>query len=158
MQLREVSDLRAKSPVWIWFVRLGKGQWWPGAVECVALPDGVPSVTVRFEYISASRKNSHPVSSVGISTTRMRYLERRDVKIKGIDRPRYVPVPIIEKPEIPNGIAQRQPRSAEDVASSTVQRRAPHRQSDRVGNPAPGVSSLHSSPAHYLQRDPWSGR
>jgi hypothetical protein len=39
----------------------------------------------------------------------MRYLERRNVNIKGIDRPRYVPVPIIEKPETPNDIAERQP-------------------------------------------------
>jgi hypothetical protein len=109
MQLREVSDLRAGSPVRIWFVRLGKGQWWPGAVECVALPGGVPSVTVRFDYISVSRKNSHPVSSVGISTTRMRYLERRDINVEGIDRPRYVPVPIIEKPETPDNIAERRP-------------------------------------------------
>ncbi len=94
MQPCAVSDLRAGSPVWIWFVRLGKGQWWPGAVESVALLDRVTSITVRFEYMSASRTNSHPVSSVGIGTTRMRYLERRDINVEGIDRPRYVPVPI----------------------------------------------------------------
>jgi hypothetical protein len=29
----------------------------------------------------------------------MRYLERRDVNINGIDRPRFIPVSLLERPE-----------------------------------------------------------
>jgi hypothetical protein len=57
----------------------------------VAAQDKTANVTVRFQCDSLPRKRSRAASFMGISTTQARYLERREPKRIGDDRPRYVP-------------------------------------------------------------------
>ena len=85
--------------VWIWVVRLGKGKWWPGAVEEVTTLAETPTFRVRFECSSA--KGSRQSTFVGVSTTRARYLELRDPEVKGADRPRFVPRSLLHQPAEP---------------------------------------------------------
>jgi len=103
MQPSEVVELLLATPVWVWIVRFGKGKWWPGVVQSVTVTDGFPHVAVRFECRAPApeRGESRPPVFVGISTTRMRFLERRDLNMKGDDRPTYVPVPLLRVPETP---------------------------------------------------------
>ena len=103
MQPSEVGELLLGMPVWVWIVRFGKGKWWPGVVQSVRITDGLPQVAVRFECRASERGKSGPAVFVGISTTRMRFLERRDLNMKGDDRPLYVPVPLLRVPETPGG-------------------------------------------------------
>lgn len=93
-----IKKLLPDTPVWVWIVRIGTGKWWPGAVQSLKVIDGLPHVTVRFECQTAF---------AGISTTRMRFLESRDLSAKGSDRPRQIPVPLLRVPEtrIPKLIA-----------------------------------------------------
>lgn len=100
MEPSEVVQLSPGAPVWVWIVRLGKGRWWPGTVESYKVIDGLPQVTVRFEGRGPERRNSHAAAVfVGISTTRMRFLEHRDLAAKGDDRPHHVPVSLLRVPE-----------------------------------------------------------
>jgi hypothetical protein len=100
MEPSEVVELSAGAPVWVWIVRLGKGRWWPGAVESSRVIEGFPHVTVRFEGRAPERRTSHPAAVfVGISSTRMRFLEHRDLGAKGADRPHHVPVSLLRVPE-----------------------------------------------------------
>ena len=102
MEPLEVSQLSAGAPIWVWIVRLGKGRWWPGMVESHKVIDGLPHVTVRFEGRGPERRNSHSAAVfMGISTTRMRFLEHRDLGVKGDDRPHYVPISLLRVPETP---------------------------------------------------------
>ncbi len=86
--------------VWIWIVRLGKGRWWPGMVEQVTTLADMPNFKVRFES-SSPKKSSRPDTFVGISTTRARYLELRDTKVNGADRPAFVPISLLQQPAEP---------------------------------------------------------
>jgi len=88
MEPGEASALTPGTAVWIWIVRQGEGRWWPGTVQRLAARDGAANVTVRFECSPLPRGNSRATSFVGISTTQLRYLERRTVSRKGTDRPR----------------------------------------------------------------------
>lgn len=100
MKPSEIFQLSAGAPIWVWIVRLGKGRWWPGTVESLKVIDGLPQVTVRFESRGPERRNSHSAAVfMGISTTRMRFLERRDLADKGEDRPHHTPVPLLRTPE-----------------------------------------------------------
>ena len=100
MEPSKIVQLSLGAPIWVWIVRLGKGRWWPGTVESYKVIDGVPHVTVRFEGRGLARRNSHSAAVfVGISTTRMRFLEPRDLAAKGDDRPHHVPVPLLRVPE-----------------------------------------------------------
>jgi hypothetical protein len=101
MQPSEVVELLLGTPVWVWIVRFAKGKWWPGVVQSVTVTAGLPQLAVRFECRAPERGKSRPPVFVGISTTRMRFLERRDLKMKGDDRPTYVPVPLLRVPETP---------------------------------------------------------
>lgn len=101
MEPSEVVELLPGAPVWLWIVCLGKGKWWPGVVQSLKVIDGFPHVMVRFEGRAPEGRNSHPAAFVGISTTRMRFLEHRDLKAKGGDRPRHVPVALLRVPETP---------------------------------------------------------
>ena|ERR1700688_531578 len=103
MKPSEVVELLVGTPVWVWIVRFGKGKWWPGVAQSVTVTDGLPHVAVRFECRAPERGKSRPPVFVGISTTRMRFLERRDLNLKGDDRPTYVPVPLLRVPETPVG-------------------------------------------------------
>jgi hypothetical protein len=78
---------------------MGKGRWWPGSVLSVAALKPFPIVNTRFECRSTGKNGSDGPAFVGISTTRMRYLELRDPYLKGDDRPNFVPSAILAKPE-----------------------------------------------------------
>ena len=91
MEESEIDGLACGSPVWIWMVRSGEGQWWPGIVQSIGVVDGASSISVKFEYQSPRRAKSRLTTFIGISTTQTRYLERRQMDGKGIDRPLYVP-------------------------------------------------------------------
>jgi hypothetical protein len=97
-------QLTSGSPVWIWLVRLAKGKWWPGVVEQVAKLHDMPTFQVRLESFSP-KKSSHAHVFVGISTTRARYLELRDPEVKGADKPRFVPVSLLQQPAEPERTA-----------------------------------------------------
>lgn len=99
MEPPEVVELVPGRPVWIWLVRLGKGNWWPGSVQSLKVIDGIPYVTVRFEGRAPEGRGSRAAAFVGISTTRMRFLQRRDVEAKGEDRPHDPPVALLRVPE-----------------------------------------------------------
>lgn len=101
MEPPEVVELVPGRPVWIWLVRLGKGRWWPGTVQSLKVIDGIPYVTVRFEGRAPEGRSSRAAAFVGISTTRMRFLQRRDVEAKGEDRPHDPPVALLRVPETP---------------------------------------------------------
>jgi hypothetical protein len=58
-----------------------------------------PMIDTRFECRSAGKNGTDGPAFVGISTTRMRYLEPRDPYLKGDDRPAFVPSAILAKPE-----------------------------------------------------------
>lgn len=102
MDLSEASKLAPETPVWIWILRQGNGQWCPGTVQWVALRDGVAGVSVRFECHALQRSNSRSGSFTGISTTQMRYLEPREPQLRGSDRPQFAlpPLPIAPAPSI----------------------------------------------------------
>jgi hypothetical protein len=101
MKPSEVSKLKLAAPVWVWLVYFGKGRWWPGTVEEIETAKGLPLVKVRFESFSRSRHRNDPPVMVGLVTAPMRRLERRDVCLKGEDRPRFVPVSRLRNPEMP---------------------------------------------------------
>jgi hypothetical protein len=98
MDACEASKIASGAAVWIWIVRQGEGQWCPGTVQSLAAPNGVPTVTVRFECHSLRRNSS--ATFIGISTTQMKHLERRAIRSKGTDRPQYVPPSLIVRPEL----------------------------------------------------------
>ena len=99
MEVYQVCEVGPGTPVWVWIVRMGKGRWWPGSVVSVAAREPFPIVNARFECRSAGKNGIDGPAFVGISTTRMRYLELRDPYLKGDDRPNFVPSAILVKPE-----------------------------------------------------------
>ena len=103
MDESEINGLGCESPVWIWMVRSGEGQWCPGIVQSIGIVDGAPSISVRFECHSLRRTKSRSTTFVGITTTRARYLERRQMNGKERDRPKYFPSPsgIAREPNLP---------------------------------------------------------
>ena len=101
MKPSEVKELKLAAPVWVWIVRFGKGRWWPGTVQGIEITDGLPLVKVRFESFSLSRHRTDPPVTVGLITAPMRRLERRDISLKGENRPRFVPTSRLRNPEKP---------------------------------------------------------
>jgi hypothetical protein len=99
MEPQQICELGPGTSVWVWIVRMGKGRWWPGSVVSVAAREPFPIVNARFECRSKGKNGSDGPAFVGISTTRMRYLELRDCYLKGDDRPNFVPSAILAKPE-----------------------------------------------------------
>ena len=99
MEVHQVCELGPGTPVWVWIVRVGKGRWWPGSVSSITTLESFPIVDTRFECRSAGKNGIDGPAFVGISTTRMRYLEPRDPYLKGDDRPNFVPSAILAKPE-----------------------------------------------------------
>jgi len=91
----DAATLTTDSPVWIWIIRQGKGQWCPGQVQRVAPQEGTPSVTVRFECHALLRSRSRAASFMGISTTQTRYLELREPRQRGSDRPQCAPALVV---------------------------------------------------------------
>lgn len=99
MELHRICELGPSTPVWVWIVRVGKGRWWPGSVLSIAVREPFPIIDTRFECRLAGKNGIDGPVFVGISTTRMRYLEPRDSDLKGDDRPNFVPSAIFAKPE-----------------------------------------------------------
>ena len=65
----------------------------------IAALEPFPIVDTRFECRSVGRNGTDGPAFVGISSTRMLYLELRDPDLKGDDRPNFVPNAIFAKPE-----------------------------------------------------------
>src|SRR5260370_18189972 len=99
MEVHQVCELGPGTPVWVWIVRVGKGRWWPGSVLSITAVEPFPMIDTRFECRSAGKNGIDGPAFVGISTTRMRYLELGDPYLKGDDRPSFVPSAIFAKPE-----------------------------------------------------------
>jgi hypothetical protein len=99
MEVHRINELGPGTLIWVWIGRIGKGKWWPGSVMSVTPLDAFPIVDTRFEYRSAGRNGNDGPVSIGISTTRMRYLELRDRDLKGADRPDFVPSAIFSNPK-----------------------------------------------------------
>jgi hypothetical protein len=99
MEVHQVCELSPGTPVWVWIVRVGKGRWWPGSVLSITALESFPIIDTRFECRSAGKNGIDGPAFVGISTTRMRFLEPRDPYLKGDDRPNFVPSAIFAKPE-----------------------------------------------------------
>jgi len=99
MDVHRIGELSPGTPVWVWIVRVGKGRWWPGSVLSIGALEPFPIVDTRFECRAAGKNGIDGPAFVGISTTRMRYLELRDIRLKGDDRPNFVPSAIFAKPE-----------------------------------------------------------
>jgi|SRR5215472_14668599 len=95
MKPSDAAMLTPESPVWIWIIRQGKGQWCPGKVQRVAAQQEATSITVKFECHSLRRSRSRATSVMGISTTQARYLERRELRRLGNDQPRCAPALVI---------------------------------------------------------------
>jgi hypothetical protein len=99
MEVHQVCELGPGTPIWVWIVRVGKGRWWPGSVLSITALEPFPMIDTRFECRSAGKNGNDGPAFVGISTTRMRYLEPRDPYLKGDDRPGFAPTAIFAKPE-----------------------------------------------------------
>jgi hypothetical protein len=99
MEVHRICELSPAAPVWVWIVRVGKGRWWPGSVLSIAARKPFPIINTRFECRSVGKNGIDGPVFVGISTTRMRYLELRDALLKGNDRPNFAPSAIFAKPE-----------------------------------------------------------
>ena len=124
MQPHQICQLGPGTAVWVWIVRMGKGRWWPGSVVSVAAREPFPIVNARFECRSTGKNGSDGPAFVGISTTRMRYLELRDPYLKGDDRPNFVPSAIFAKPEqtevVLNDLQHLDKMTADDQAPGVV--------------------------------------
>jgi hypothetical protein len=126
MKVHQVSELGPGALVWVWIVRVGKGRWWPGSVLSITALESFPIIDTRFECRTAGKNGLDGPSFVGISTTRMRYLELRDRDLKGDDRPNFVPSAIFHKPEGtevgPNDMQLLNTTTADDHATRVVLR------------------------------------
>jgi hypothetical protein len=100
MEVHRICELSPGAAVWVWIVRVGKGRWWPGSVLSIAARKPFPIINTRFECRSVGKNGIDGPVFVGISTTRMRYLELRDALLKGNDRPNFAPSAIFAKPEL----------------------------------------------------------
>ena len=99
MEVHQISQLGPGTPVWVWIVRAGKGRWWLGSVLSINALESFPRIETRFECRSARKNGADGPAFVGISTTRMRYLELRDPNLRGDDRPNFVPSAIFVTPD-----------------------------------------------------------
>ena len=99
MEVHQISQLGPGTPVWVWIVRAGKGRWWLGSVLSINALEPFPRIETRFECRSARKNGADGPAFVGISTTRMRYLELRDPNLRGDDRPNFVPSAIFVTPD-----------------------------------------------------------
>ena len=148
MEVHQVCELGPGTPVWVWIVRLGKGRWWPGSVLSITALESLPIIDTRFECRSAGKNGIDGAAFVGISTTRMRYLEPRDPYLKGDDRPNFVPSAILAKPEKTevglNAIQHSDTVTADDQAPRAVLP-APVKKSRARKKAKPSVPTQHAS-------------
>jgi len=99
MEVHQISQLGPGTLVWVWIVRVGKGRWWPGSVLSITALKPFPIIDTRFECRAAGKNGIDGPAFIGITSTRMRYLELRNPDLKGDDRPNFVPRAIFAKPE-----------------------------------------------------------
>jgi len=99
MELNQVGELGPGTSIWVWIVRSGKGKWWPGTVTRITAWEPFPIIEARFDCRSTGKNGTDGAAFIGISTTRMRNLELRDLDLKGADRPDFVPASIHATPE-----------------------------------------------------------
>jgi len=103
MHSGESHDLSLGTTVWVWFVRLGRGRWWPGTVEGLRTTmQGQIRVAVKFECRRARGVDNAP-ALLGMTTTAMRYVEPRKIENRGVDRPTRPPVSLLRCPEQSDG-------------------------------------------------------
>jgi len=108
MSPEQVARIRPGTAIWVWVVRFGRGRWWPGTVESLQTRDALPLLTVKFEC--SRRPTAERPVMTGIVSTRMRYLELRNVGLKGQDRPEFIPASLLHAPETNTGSATRDGR------------------------------------------------
>ena len=143
MDVHRISELGPGTSVWVWIVRVGKGRWWPGTVLSIAAREPFPIIDTRFECRSTGKNGVDGPAFVGISTTRMRYLELRNPHLKGDDRPNFVPSAIFAKPEQSeaglNDVEHLETMIADDraarVAPATSIKKSRPRKEAKVSNP-----------------------
>jgi hypothetical protein len=119
MNDNQIEKVLPSSPVWLWIIRAGNGDWLPGFVVSVKTLKNYPVVSTRFEGRSFGKTGANGAPFVGISTTRMHCLECRDPGLKGADRPAAAPGASIT-PAIPS----ESPACADSSASSPGPTRA----------------------------------
>jgi hypothetical protein len=66
-------------------------------VESLQTRETLPLLTVKFEC--SRRPTAERPVMTGIVSTRMRYLEFRDLELKGTDRPEFTPSSVLHFPE-----------------------------------------------------------
>jgi hypothetical protein len=97
MEVHQIRELRPGTPVWVWILRVGKGRWWRGSVLSITALEPFPRIDTRFECRSAGKNGTDGPAFVGITTTRLRFLELRDPNLKGEDQPNFVPSTVFAK-------------------------------------------------------------
>jgi hypothetical protein len=150
MEVNQVCQVGPGTPVWVWIVRVGKGRWWPGSVLSITALEPFPIVDTRFECRSVGKNGIDGPAFVGISTTRMRYLELRDPDLKGDDRPNFVPSAIFAKPEVSevglNDMQHPHTRTADDhaarVSSPPPVKKSRPRKKAKASNPTQDAAAV----------------
>ncbi len=145
MQVHQICKLSPGTSVWVWIVRVGKGRWWPGSVLSIAALEPFPIVDTRFECRSAGKNGLDGPAFVGISTTRMRYLELRDLHLRGDDRPNFVPSAIFAKPEETEvGLNDPQHIDSADapVSLATAVKKSRPRKKTKASNPTKDAAAV----------------
>jgi hypothetical protein len=145
MQVHRICELSPGTSVWVWIVRVGKGRWWPGSVLSIAALEPFPIVDTRFECRSAGKNGLDGPAFVGISTTRMRYLELRDPHLRGDDRPSFVPSAIFAKPEETEvGLNDTQHIDSADapVSLATAVKKSRPRKKTKASNPTKDAAAV----------------
>ncbi len=144
MEVNQACQVRPGTPVWVWIVRVGKGRWWPGSVLSVTALEPFPIIDTRFECRSVGRNGIDGPVFVGISTTRMRYLELRDPDLKGADRPNFVPSAIFAKPEVGLNDVQHADTMTADarVSLATAAKKSRSRKKTKASNPTKDATTV----------------
>ena len=144
MEVNQVCRVRPGTPVWVWIVRVGKGRWWPGSVLSITALEPFPIIDTRFECRAVGKNGIDGPVFVGISTTRMRYLELRDPDLKGADRPTFVPSAIFAKPEVGlNGVQHSDTMNSDARASAAtaVKKSRSRKKTSKTSNPSKDATS-----------------
>ena len=147
MEVNQICQVGPGTPVWVWIVRVGKGRWWPGSVLSITALKPFPIIDTRFECRSVGRNGIDGPVFVGISTTRMRYLELRDINLKGDDRPNFVPSAIFAKPEKTegglNGIQHADTMNGDArVSLATAVKKSRSRKKTKASNPTKDAATV----------------
>ena len=142
MEVNQVCQVGPGAPVWVWIVRVGKGRWWPGSVLSITALEPFPIIDTRFECRSVGRNGIDGPVFVGISTTRMRYLELRDPHLKGADRPNFVPSAIFAKPEVGLDVQHSDTTTADARVSAPAVKKSRSRKKAKASKPSKDASAV----------------